>query len=275
MTDALTRRHFLGSGRPRPRCHGHGRGSTRRRHTGGVAGSAAFAPRAKRVIYLFQAGGPSHWKRSITSRSCARARPGAAEEVIGNQRLTTMSGNQSLLPMAGSVAKFAKHGQCGMEISDLLPYTQKIADEICAASARCTPRRSITIRRSRFSAPATSCPAARRWARGRRRARQREREPAGFVVLSVEKRSATSRSTRGCGARVFAQRASGGAVSRREGSGSLSDKPRGRLSARPPRDARRARETERLSGGAATDPEIERASPSPRWPTGCRRPCRR
>jgi hypothetical protein len=53
------------------------------------------------------------------------------KEIIGNQRLSTMSGNQSLLPMAGSFADFSKHGKSGMEISNVLPYTQKIADEIC------------------------------------------------------------------------------------------------------------------------------------------------
>jgi hypothetical protein len=53
------------------------------------------------------------------------------KEVIGNQRLSTMSGNQSLLPMAGSFANFTKNGKSGMEISDTLPYTKQIADEIC------------------------------------------------------------------------------------------------------------------------------------------------
>ena len=99
--------------------------------TSGVLGSPHVAPKAKRVIYLFQAGGPSHLE-TFDFKPVLRAGHGKAlpKEVIGNQRLSTMSGNQSLLPMAGSFANFSKHGACGMEISDLLPHTQKIADDI-------------------------------------------------------------------------------------------------------------------------------------------------
>ncbi len=95
-------------------------------------GAPHIAPKAKRVIYLFQAGGPSHLEtfdfKPLLREGHRKALP---KEIIGNQRLSTMSGNQSLLPMAGSFANFSKHGKCGMEISDILPYTQKIADEIC------------------------------------------------------------------------------------------------------------------------------------------------
>ncbi len=98
----------------------------------GVLSALHHAPKAKRVIYLFQAGGPSHLE-TFDFKPVLRAGHGKAlpKEVIGNQRLSTMSGNQSLLPMAGSFANFTKSGRCGMEISDTLPYTQKIADDIC------------------------------------------------------------------------------------------------------------------------------------------------
>ena len=130
-----TRRHFLGK-------IGLGLGSlamTRLLDTdvsaaarAGVLSAPHFAPKAKRVIYLFQAGGPSHLE-TFDFKPVLRAGHGKAlpKEVIGNQRLSTMSGNQSLLPMAGSFANFSKSGRCGMEISDTLPFTQKIADEIC------------------------------------------------------------------------------------------------------------------------------------------------
>ena len=98
----------------------------------GVIAKPHFAPKAKRVIYLFQAGGPSHLEtfdfKPLLREGHGKALP---KEIIGNQRLSTMSGNQSLLPMAGSFANFTKSGRCGTEISDTLPYTQKIADEIC------------------------------------------------------------------------------------------------------------------------------------------------
>ena len=98
----------------------------------GVIAKPHFAPKAKRVIYLFQAGGPSHLEtfdfKPVLREGHGKALP---KEIIGNQRLSTMSGNQSLLPMAGSFANFTKSGRCGTEISDTLPYTQKIADDIC------------------------------------------------------------------------------------------------------------------------------------------------
>ena len=98
----------------------------------GVIAKPHFAPKAKRVIYLFQAGGPSHLE-TFDFKPVLRAGHGKAlpKEIIGNQRLSTMSGNQSLLPMAGSFANFTKSGRSGTEICDTLPYTQKIADDIC------------------------------------------------------------------------------------------------------------------------------------------------
>jgi len=98
----------------------------------GVLSSPHLAPKAKRVIYLFQSGGPSHLE-TYDFKPVLRAGHGKPlpKEVIGNQRLSTMSGNQSFLPMAGSFTGFSRHGRSGLEISDLLPYTQKISDEIC------------------------------------------------------------------------------------------------------------------------------------------------
>ena len=131
----FTRRHFLGSS-------GLGLGAMALSHlmgsgnasasTTGVLGAPHHFAKVKRVIYLFQAGGPSHLE-TFDFKPLLRAGHGKAlpKEVIGNQRLSTMSGNQSLLPMAGSFANFTKNGNSGMEISDTLPYTKQIADEIC------------------------------------------------------------------------------------------------------------------------------------------------
>ena len=47
------------------------------------------------------------------------------------QRLTGMSANQATLPLAGSIFKFAQHGQSGAWVSELLPHTAKIVDELC------------------------------------------------------------------------------------------------------------------------------------------------
>lgn len=91
-----------------------------------------FAPRAKRVIYLFQNGGPSQMEL-FDHKPVLKARNGdeLPESVRAGQRLTGMTSGQSSFPLAGSHYSFAKYGQSGAEISELLPYTSKIADDLC------------------------------------------------------------------------------------------------------------------------------------------------
>ncbi len=91
-----------------------------------------FTPRARRVVYLFQAGGPSPFE-TFDEKPLLRERHGEAlpPSVLGGQRLTGMSGNQAILPMAGSFTPFRQHGRSGLHISDLLPHTARIADQLC------------------------------------------------------------------------------------------------------------------------------------------------
>jgi len=95
--------------------------------------------RARRVIYLFQAGGPSQFE-TLDPKPLLRERHGQPlpASVRQGQRLTGMSGNQSLLPLAGSCAGFRRHGRSGRWISELLPYTARIADELCVVNAMFT-----------------------------------------------------------------------------------------------------------------------------------------
>jgi hypothetical protein len=95
-----------------------------------------FAPKAKRVIYLFQAGGPSPFE-TLDPKPKLRELHGQPlpESVRGGQRLTGMSGNQAALPLAGSFVEFARHGQSGLEFSSLLPHTGAIADRLCVLRA--------------------------------------------------------------------------------------------------------------------------------------------
>ncbi|MEX1114927.1 MAG: DUF1501 domain-containing protein, partial [Akkermansiaceae bacterium] len=93
---------------------------------------ATHAPMAKRVIYLFMSGGPSQhdlfdYKPLLNQRNGDPL----PEEVRGSQRLTGMSGNQAILPLAGSQFSFAQHGKSGAWVSELLPHTAKIVDELC------------------------------------------------------------------------------------------------------------------------------------------------
>ncbi len=99
---------------------------------GMLGGALHHAPKAKRVIYLFMAGGPSQLE-TFDYKPLLNERNGQElpASVRMGQRLTGMSGNQATLPMAGSAFKFGQHGQSGAWISELLPYTAKVADQLC------------------------------------------------------------------------------------------------------------------------------------------------
>jgi hypothetical protein len=89
------------------------------------------APKAKRVIYLFQSGGPSQmdlfdYKPKLNEEQ-GKELPDSLRK---GQRLTGMSGNQSSLPLVGSPFQFAQHGESGTWMSELLPHTAAIADDI-------------------------------------------------------------------------------------------------------------------------------------------------
>ena len=92
--------------------------------------------KAKRVIYLFQSGGPSqidlfdHKPRLI--QETGKELP---DSVRKGQRLTGMSGNQASLPLVGSPFQFAQHGKSGQWISELLPNTAKVADDMCIVNS--------------------------------------------------------------------------------------------------------------------------------------------
>ena len=136
-TVGMSRRHFLNS-------FGMGLGSIAlssllkpeallgATNSRGSLGTSHFPPKAKRIIYLFQSGGPSQLdlydpKPTLIKKHGTEL----PEEIRQGQRLTAMSGNQASLPLAGSPFKFAPHGQSGIEISDALPHISSIADDIC------------------------------------------------------------------------------------------------------------------------------------------------
>ena len=91
-----------------------------------------FAPKAKRIIYLFQSGGPAQQDlfdyKPVLNQLNGQELP---QSVRGQQRLTGMSVNQSSLPLAGSQFKFSQYGESGTWFSELLPYHRDIADDVC------------------------------------------------------------------------------------------------------------------------------------------------
>lgn len=97
-----------------------------------LAGQLKFAPKAKRVIYLFMAGGPSQLE-TFDYKPLLNQRQGEQlpDSVRQGQRLTGMSGNQASLPLAGSAFKFNQAGKSGAWISELLPHTARVADDLC------------------------------------------------------------------------------------------------------------------------------------------------
>jgi hypothetical protein len=143
MAQELNRRHFLASagiglgtiavgallGQERAR------GDATRPATGasgGLVGLPHFAPRVQRVIYLFQSGAPSQLDL-FDDKPAIRARRGIElpDSVRMGQRITTMTSGQKSLPVAPSIFKFARHGQSGASLSELLPYTSNVADDLC------------------------------------------------------------------------------------------------------------------------------------------------
>jgi hypothetical protein len=99
--------------------------------TGGLPGLPHFAPRAKRAIYLFMNGGPSQMDLfDYKPKMDALFDKDLPASVRRGQRLTTMTSGQSRFPIAPSKYKFKQHGKSGAWVSELLPWTAKIVDDI-------------------------------------------------------------------------------------------------------------------------------------------------
>ena len=99
---------------------------------GALPGLPHFAPKAKRVIYLFQNGAPTHvdlfdYKPKIKE---LHGKP-VPEEYVGGKRFSTMTGSATGKLMLAPVEPFAQHGQSGAWVSELLPHTARIADDLC------------------------------------------------------------------------------------------------------------------------------------------------
>src|SRR5438270_1309231 len=98
---------------------------------GGLAGVPHFAPKAKRVIFLHQSGGPSQIDlfdyKPVLKKQQATELPAS---VRMGQRITGMTSGQSSLPVASSIFQFKQYGKSGTWISELLPHHGKIVDDI-------------------------------------------------------------------------------------------------------------------------------------------------
>jgi hypothetical protein len=91
-----------------------------------------FPPKVKRVIYLFQSGAPSQmdlfdYKPKLTDLRGTEL----PDSIRQGQRLTGMTSRQTSFPIAPSKFRFAQHGRCGAWVSDLLPHTARVVDDLC------------------------------------------------------------------------------------------------------------------------------------------------
>ncbi len=98
---------------------------------GGLAGLPHFAPKAKRVILLHQSGGPSQLDTFDYKPGLAKHRGiDLPDSVRMGQRITGMTSGQSTLPVAPSIFSFQRYGETGTWVSELLPHTAKIVDDL-------------------------------------------------------------------------------------------------------------------------------------------------
>jgi hypothetical protein len=134
--ELMTRRHFFGRagalsiGTAALASLSAARGEDATRH-GGLPGLPHFPPKAKRAIYLHMNGGPAQmdlldYKPAMTEWFDKDL----PESVRMGQRLTTMTSGQKRFPIAPSKFKFQQHGQSGAWVSELLPWTAKIVDDL-------------------------------------------------------------------------------------------------------------------------------------------------
>lgn len=104
-----------------------------------IPGQPHFAPKAKRVIYLFQNGAPSQLEsfdyKPKLREMMGQDLPGS---IRGEQRLTGFTANQASLPLVGSFTDFQQYGEARAWVSDLFPHTANIVDDICIVKSMYT-----------------------------------------------------------------------------------------------------------------------------------------
>lgn len=103
------------------------------------AGIQHFAPKAKRVIYLFQSGGPSQMDLyDYKPHLNAKFGEEVPESIYPAERKTTMTSGQKSFPLAPSTFKFARHGESGTWLSDAMPHLAGMIDEVCVIKSMYT-----------------------------------------------------------------------------------------------------------------------------------------
>src|SRR5436190_3562131 len=137
QTEALSRRHFFTQGRNLLGCAALGSllaGDNSSATAAGIPGAVKthHTPKAKNVIYLHMVGGPPQMDLyDYKPKMAEYFDKDLPDSVRMGQRLTTMTSGQARFPIAPSKFKFAQYGKAGMWVSELLPWTSKMVDEMC------------------------------------------------------------------------------------------------------------------------------------------------
>ena len=102
------------------------------RFQGGLSNVPHFAPKAKRVIYLFQNGAPTHldlfdWKPKLRELHGQQI----PDTITAGKRFSTMTGGQKERPCLSALGEFSQHGKSGATVSSFLPQTAAVADRLC------------------------------------------------------------------------------------------------------------------------------------------------
>jgi len=128
----------------------------------GLPGLPHVAPKAKRVIYLFMAGGPSQlelWDHKPRLESLHHSE--LPDSIRMGQRITTMTSGQQSFPVVRPIFKFAQHGQGGAWASELIPHMASIADDLCIVKTVHTEAinhdPAITFIQTGFQQPGRPC----------------------------------------------------------------------------------------------------------------------
>jgi hypothetical protein len=114
-----------------------GQNESRDPKTGGLIGLPHHAPKAKRVIFLHQSGGPSQIETFDYKPALEKLHGTELPDSIRRgQRITGMTSGQSAFPCVKSLFSYKQYGQSGTWVSELLPHTAKIVDEIAVIKSR-------------------------------------------------------------------------------------------------------------------------------------------
>src|SRR5271165_537630 len=165
LKQALTRRHFfglastgLGTAALASLLAPAASGAQDASANGGLPGLPHFPPKAKRVVFLHQSGGPSQidlfdYKPKLKEYMGVDL----PASVRMGQRITGMTSGQATLPVAPSIFKFAQYGKSGAWVSELMPHTAKIVDDIAIVKTMWTDAinhdPAITFIQSGFQQP--------------------------------------------------------------------------------------------------------------------------